>query len=439
MTGHTTALGKPTALINARILDPATSADLLGGLLITNGEITAVGVDVRSNNVPDGAEVIDCNGYCLAPGLIDMEASLGEPGHDHTETIASGTLAAAVGGVTTVISTPDTKPVIDDIALVQFVERQAAQKGHVRVRPMAAITKGLAGTEMAELGLLAEAGAVAFTDGPNTIADAGLFRRALSYATTFDLLICHHAQDAGLAGAGCMNEGEMATRLGLAGIPNAAETIIVERDLALVELVGGRYHAAGISTAESVAAIRRAKDKGLNVSCAAAPQNFALNELEVGDYRTFAKLLPPLRAEKDRLAIIEALADGTIDTITSCHRPEDQESKRRPFAQAAYGSVGLETLLPISLDLFHNAQMSLLQVLEKMTVAPARILDLPAGTLAIGAPADLCLFDAGVAWKIDAELLHSKAKNSAFDGRPVQGRTVKTFVGGELVYDRDAA
>ncbi len=431
MTGYNGA----TAYLNARLLDPASGRDEAGDLIVIGGKISDAGPGLCSEGAPDGMETIDCTGLCLAPGLVDLQASLGEPGADHKETIASGTLAAAVGGVTALVTTPDTDPVIDDVALVQFIERQAAEEGHVRVRPMAAITKGLKGKRMAELGLLAEAGAVAFSDGPHTITDAGVLRRALSYATTFDLLICHHTQDPGLTGGGCMNEGETATRLGLAGIPGAAETIVVERDMQLVALVGGRYHAAGVSTADSIAAIRRAKDKGLGVTCAVAAHHFALNEREVGDYRTFAKLSPPLRSESDRLAVIEGLKDGTIDAICSSHTPEDQESKRRPFAEAAYGSVGLETLLPVALELFHNGHMALLEVLEKLTAAPAGLLRITGGTLAKGAPADLALFDPGIAWRIDAEKLHSKSTNSAFDGRPVQGRAVRTVVGGDTVFE----
>ncbi len=423
-----------TAFVNGRLLDPASALDEPGGLLVQDGEIADFGPRLFADGVPDGIETIDCAGHCLCPGLVDVRAFLGEPGAEHKETIATGTEAAAAGGVTSVVSSPDTDPVIDNVALVEFLARQAEDSARVRVYATAAVTKGLGGVEMTEMGMLAEAGAIALSDGFHTIKDSRVLRRALSYASNFGLLVCHHAEDPDLAAEGCMNEGEVATRLGLAGIPSAAEAIIVERDLRLVELTGGRYHAAGLSTTAGVAAMRAAKSQGLDVSCAAAPHHFALNESEIGDYRTFAKVSPPLRGEGDRVGIVEGLRDGTIDIISSAHAPEDPESKRRPFAQAAFGTVGLETLLPITLELYHNGSLGLLDALAKVTVNPARRFGLRAGVLEKGAPADLVIFDLEVPWKIDAEELHSKAKNSAFDERPVQGRAVRTVVGGETIY-----
>ena len=426
--------GQRTAYINARLLDPASGLDDSGALLTDGGVIADLGPRLFAEGPPKDAVVVDCGGLCLSPGLIDMRVFLGEPGSEHKETIATGSQAAAAGGVTTIIATPDTDPVIDHPALVEFVIRQAQDTAAVNVLPMAAITKGCEGVEMAEMGMLAAAGAVAFTDGQRTIGDAGVMRRALTYASTFDLLIAHHAEEPDLAADGCMNDGEIATRLGLVGIPAAAETIIVERDLRLVELTGARYHAAGLSTANAVGAIRAAKDKGLRVSCAIAPHHFALNELGVSDYRTFAKLSPPLRSEDDRQAMVAALQAGTIDVIASAHTPEDTESKRQPFARAASGSVGVETLLPVALELFHGGHMTLLEVIGRMTVRPADLLGLSCGRLERGAPADLLLFDPEVPWRIGAAALRSKAKNSAFDGHPVQGRTVRTIVAGQAVY-----
>jgi dihydroorotase len=426
--------GQRTAYINARLLDPANGLDEAGALLTDGAVIADIGPRLFAEGPPEDAAVVDCGGLCLSPGLIDMRVFLGEPGAEHKETIASGSQAAAAGGVTTIIATPDTDPVIDNPALVEFVIRQAQDTAAINVLPMASITKGCEGAEMAEMGMLASAGAVAFTDGQRTIGDASVMRRALAYASTFDLLIDHHAEEPDLAGDGCMNDGEVATRLGLVGIPAAAETIIVERDLRLVELTGARYHAAGLSTAGAVAAIREAKQRGLRVTCAIAPHHFALNELGIGDYRTFAKTSPPLRSENDRQAMVDALKDGTIDVISSAHTPEDTESKRQPFARAAYGTVGLETLLPVAMELYHRGHLTLLEVIGRLTARPADLLGLACGRLERGAPADLLTFDPDMPWRIDAEALRSKAKNSAFDGHPVQGRAIRTIVAGEQVY-----
>ena len=344
------------AYTNARLLDPATAMDTRGDVLTVDGAIADVG-SLFPDGVPDDCAKVDCTGHCLAPGLIDMMAALGEPGREHKETIAAGTRAAAAGGITTVVASPDTRPIMDEIALVEFLERQAQSSGVVKVLPTATITKGMAGQEMTEIGLLAEAGAVLFTDCYRSIANPQVLRRALSYASTFDALIAHHTEVPELVGDGVMNDGETATRLGLGGIPGAAETIMLERDLRIVELTGGRYHAASISTADSVAAMKHAKEKGLRVTCGVAPYHFALNENEVGHYRTFAKVSPPLRSETDREAIVSGLADGTIDIIASHHRPEDPEAKRLPFAQAAYGAVGLETLFLVGLELHHKGQL----------------------------------------------------------------------------------
>jgi len=423
------------AYLNARLLDPASGLDAKGGL-VTDGEaIVAMGVDVTA--APAGAEVIDCKGACLAPGLVDMRVQLREPGEEHKETLASAGEAAVAGGVTTMVCLPNTDPVIDDIAAVEFVARIARKNGLAKVYPYAAATKKLEGKELSEIGMLAEAGALGFTDGTKAIANPLMMRRALSYAATFGALIIQHPEEPALAG-GVMNEGELSTRLGLSGISNTAEAIMLERDIRLLAGTGGRYHAAHVSTAEGVDLIRQAKKRGLKITCDTAPPYFALNELAVGDYRTFAKLSPPLRSEEDRQAIVRGLQDGTIDAIASDHAPQDQDSKRLPFAQAEFGGVGLETLLQISLELFHNEQMTLLQVIDRLTLSPARLLGLKAGTLAAGSPADLVLFDPDRIGKVNPAKFRGKSKNSPFDGRPVQGRVLRTVVDGRPVFVADA-
>ena len=431
--------GKRRAFVNARLLDPLSATDQPGALLVDGDVIADVAHDLFADGVPEGIEVVDCAGHCLCPGLIDMRAFLGEPGAEHKETLATASHAAAAGGITTLVAMPDTEPVIDDIALVEYIGRRARDTAIVNILPMAAVTKGLRGAEMTEIGMLAEAGAVGLTDGQRAVADPALMRRALSYASHFGLLIMQHAEDERLVGAGCMNEGEVATRLGLPGIPAAAETTMVERDIRLVELTGGRYHVASVSTADAVASIGAAKERGAGVSCAAAPTHFALNDTAVGDYRSFAKTSPPLRGEEDRRALVEGLKNGTIEVIASSHTPQDQEEKRLPFAQAAYGVAGLETLLPLALELYHNAHLPLLDVLHTMTAAPAALLGLDVGCLRRGAPADLVVLDLDAPWRVDADRFRSKSKNSPFDGRPVQGRALTTVVAGATVYVLDGS
>jgi dihydroorotase len=425
-----------TAYINARLLDPASGLDAPGAILVVGDSIADLGPRLFNDGVPQGIEVVDCAGHCLGPGLIDMHAWLREPGAEHQETLATAARAAAAGGVTTVVAMPNTDPPIDDAPLVDFVARRAREAAAINILPAAALTKGMRGKEMTEFGLLAEAGAVMFTDGDRAVADARVMRRALSYATTFDLLVAQVCEDPALAEGGAMNEGEIATRLGLAGIPAAAEVVIVDRDLRLVELTGARWHATLLSTAAAIAALRRAKASGLPVSAAAAAYSFALNENAVGDYRTFAKTKPPLRVEADRHATAAGLADGAIDVIVSAHCPQDPESKRLPFAQAAFGAVGLETMLPLALELYHNGTMGLLPVLACMTSKPAALLRLRCGRLAKGAPADLLLFDLDAPWVVDENKLRSKSKNSPFDGRPLQGHALRTVVAGRAVFLR---
>ncbi len=422
-------------LRRARLLDPLQQLDMRGDLLVEDGRVTALGPDLVSG---PGIETVECDGACVAPGIIDMRVQFRDPGAEHQESMESAGLAAAAGGVTTMVALPNTYPPIDDVALVEFVARRSRDIRLVNIRTYAAATKGLEGRELSEYGLLAAAGAVGFTDADRAIADAQVMRRALSYARTFDLLLIQHPEEPSLAAGGAMNEGEVATRLGLPGISPAAELIMVERDLRLMEVTGARLHFAHVSTGAAIDAIRQAKSRGLPVSCDTAPHYFALNENEVGEYRTFAKVSPPLRSEDDRRAVVAGLADGTIDAIASDHSPHDQDAKRLPFTSAASGIVGLETLLPLSLALYHNRDVSLLAVLRALTLRPAEILRLPAGRLAAGAPADLIIFDLNRPWLIDSAAYRSKSKNAPYDGRPVQGMAVRTIVGGRTVFTRES-
>lgn len=427
-----------TAYVNARLLDPATGLDVKGALL-TDGETVAdLGAELFRSGVPRGIEVVDCHGLCLAPGLVDIRVQIREPGEEHKGTIESAGMSATAGGVTTMICLPNTKPVIADMSVVEFVARRARLTGLAKIYPYAAATKNLEGREITEMGILAEAGAVAFTDGERAIGDAQVMRRALTYAKNFELMIVQHPEEPSLGKGGGMNAGELATRLGLGGIPVMAEVIMVERDIRLVEMTGGRLHFAHVSTGAALDVIRKAKARGLPITCDTAPPYFALNETSVGDYRTFAKLSPPLRSEADRKAVVEALVDGTIDAIASDHAPHDEDSKRLPFMQAAAGGVGLETLLSVTLDLYHNGHMSLLEALAKITSAPANLMGLRAGRLEKGARADLMLFDPDTAWQVIADDLISKAKNSPFDGRPVQGVVHRTVIDGRTVFRREA-
>ncbi|MFP3944272.1 MAG: dihydroorotase [Alphaproteobacteria bacterium] len=426
-----------TAIINARLVDPASGLDAPGALLIEDGRIADLGPRLFADAPPADAEVIDAGGQVLGPGLIDMRVFTGEPGAEHRETLASASQSAAAGGVTTMIVMPDTDPVIDEPSLVDFVLRRARDTAVVRVHPMAALTRDHDGRHMTEMGLLAEAGAVAFTDGNRAVADSLVMRRALTYARTFGMLIAHHVEDPALASAGVMNEGEFSTRLGLAGRPAIAERIMLERDLSLVWLTGARYHVSQISCAMSLPPLERAREHGLPVTAAASAHHLALNEIDIGNYRTFFKVSPPLRAEDDRAAMVRALSDGLIDVVVSSHEPRAPEDKRLPFAEAADGAVGLETLLPVLLELVHNGALTLTQALRTVTCRPAEILGLEGGRLEKGAPADLVLIDVDRPFVLDGEALRSRSKNTPFDGRRLQGRAVRTFVSGKTVFQTE--
>jgi dihydroorotase len=426
---------RPILLANARVVDPARDLDGDGDVLIADGVIREAKRGIHASGVPEGTEVIDCRGRVVAPGLVDMRAFVGEPGAEYRETLASASEAAAVGGVTTIVCQPDTTPVIDDPAIVDFVLRRARDTAIVHVHPMGALTKGLRGEELAEIGLLKAAGAVAFTDAAASVTNAQVMRRALTYARDFDALVVHYTEDPDLVGEGVMNEGEYAARLGLVGIPKAAETIMLERDMRLVALTGGRYHAASVTNAESLDVLRRAKDAGTGVSAAASVNHLTLNEIDVGPYRTFFKVAPPLRAESDRAALVEALASGLIDVVMSDHNPQDVEVKRLPFAEAAPGAIGLETMLSAGLRLVHNDALPLATLIKAMSTRPAELLRLPGGSLKPGAAADVIVIDLDVPWVLDPDALKSKCKNTPFDEARLQGRVVRTIVAGRTVYE----
>jgi dihydroorotase len=422
----------PDLLIeNVRLIDPATGLDQHGALLVRDGKIADWGAGLGR---PDGVPTIDGEGAVLCPGLVDMRANLGEPGYEYRETVASAAEAAAAGGITTVAALPDSRPAIDDPALVRLMRARGDETGAITVLPYAAITKGCRGEELAEIGLLREAGAAAFTDGQRAIADTRLMRLALSYARGFGARIIQHPEDPALAEGGAATEGEQATRLGLPAIPAAAEAILVARDVRLAKVTGGLLHVAHVSTADALDVIRRAKADGVAVTCDTAPPYFDLNETAIGDFRTYAKLSPPLRSDADRRAVCAALADGTIDAVASDHQPRDADDKRLPFALASPGGAGLTTLLGVTLAQVHGNGLPLLRALSLLTSGPAALLGANAGRFAKGAPADLCLFDLDRIWRVEAGKLAGKAQNTPFDGRALEGQVVGTWKGGKRVF-----
>lgn len=422
-----------TTFLNARLVDPATGKDEPGGLLVKDGVIADLGSHLR-RNAAERSKVVDCKGHVVCPGLIDMQVFTGEPGLEHRETLKTASHAAAAGGVTSIVVMPDTEPVIDQVALVDFIQRRARDNAIVNVHVMAAMTRGLKGTEMTEIGLLKRAGAIAFSNGKSSVANARVMRNVLLYGKDHATLIVHHTEDPHLTEGSVMNAGEVATRLGLPGVHKAAETIVLERDVRLVEITGGRYHAATLSCAESLTVVRAAKAKGLPVTCGVSINHLTLNENDIGSYRTFLRLNPPLRSEEDRSALVRGLAAGDIDVVVSSHDPQDADVKRHPFAEAADGAIGLETVLAAGLRLFHNGEIGLVPLLRALTINPARLLGLPSGRLDKGAPADLILVDLGQPWVVDKALLRARSKNSPFDESRMQGRVLATMVAGHTVY-----
>ena len=423
---------RPLRIHNARLLCPASGLDAPGALVVQGGRIAAIGADAAMEGAPGACDELDAGGAVLCPGLVDLRARVGEPGAEHRESIASAAQAAAAGGVTTICVPPDTDPVLDDPALVEWLARRGEATRAVTLLPIAAATKGCAGKELAEFGLLREAGAVAFSDGGHAIASARTMRLALSYARAFGMMVVQHPEEPSLAG-GAATEGELATRLGLPASPAAAEAIQVARDIALARLTAGHVHFAGISTAAALDLIRAAKAEGLRVTCDTAPPYFDLNETAIGGFRTYAKLSPPLRADADRLAVAAALADGTVDAVASGHAPQDADDKRLPFAQAAAGGTGLATLLAVTLARVHAGELPLLQAIALLTSRPAALLGIEAGTLRVGAPADLCLFQPSRAWQVRAGRMPGKAQNTPWDGRALEGTVVGTWKHGRRV------
>lgn len=423
-----------TVLKNLRILDPSRNLDETGTIVIgDDGRILASGPDAQNQGAPEGATIKDCKGLVATPGLVDARVYVGEPGAEHTETIESASRAAAAGGVTSFIMMPDTDPVLDDIALIEFVQKTARDKAVVNVHPAAALTRGLEGKEMTEIGLLQQSGAVAFTNGRHGLSDTLLLRRAMTYAREFGAVISLELKEKYL-GNGVMNEGLFASWLGLSGVPKEAEIIPLERDLRIAALTQAKYHAAKISTAESARVLRDASERGANVTCGVSINHLSLNENDIGEYRTFFKLSPPLRSEDDRVSMADALANGTIDIIVSSHDPQDVDTKRLPFADAADGAIGLETMLAAALRLHHDGRVPLMRLIDAMSTRPAQIFGLDAGTLKPGAKADITLIDLEEPWIVSKDMLLSRSKNTPFDDARFSGRAVATYVAGKCVY-----
>ncbi len=423
-------------LINARIIDPKNDLDEMGGLIIdSKGLIKAVGKKVSNGNLPAGASKIDLKKQLLIPGLVDMRVFVGEPGYEYKENFRTLSNAALSGGVTSVVSMPNTSPVIDNVSMVDFLKRRGRDKSRINIFPAATLTKNTEGKQMTEFGLLKRKGIIGFTDGIKTVQDPQVMARIMNLASQSEALIMQHAEDNILSKNGLINEGEISTRLGLQGIPFLAEKIIVERDLAFLEEYFCRYHISQVSSEKTISVIRRAKKEGKVFTTGVSINNLSLNENDIGDFRTFLKLSPPLRTENDRKALVQAVNDGIIDVIVSDHKPQDEESKRLTFAQAATGASGVETLLPLALELFHNKSIKLKRLISSITSNPAKILGVNKGNLDKGSDADLCIVDLDKKWTVDKDKLKSKSKNTPIENRKLQGQVLKTFVKGELAYE----
>ena len=421
-----------TLFTNARLIDPEAGTDGPGWLLVRKGVIAARG---SGEDRPEAEVVVDCGGQCLAPGIVDIGVKVCEPGERHKESYGSAGLAAAAGGVTTMATRPDTLPAIDSPEVLEFVARRANEAAPVNVLPMAALTKGRQGREMVEIGFLMDAGAVAFTDCDHVVRDTKVLSRALSYARSLGALVIGHPQDPGLSAGAAATSGKFASLRGLPAVSPMAERMGLDRDIALLEMTGARYHADQITTARALPALQRAKRNGLDITAGTSIHHLTLNELDVSDYRTFFKVKPPLRSEEDRQAVIEALREGLIDIVSSMHTPQDEESKRLPFEAAASGAVALETLLPAALRLYHAEALDLPTLWRALSLNPANRLGLDCGRLSKGAPADLVLFDPGKPFILDRFALRSKSKNTPFDGARLQGRVMATYVSGACVYE----
>ena len=427
---------KEKIFINARIIDPSQDIDEMGGLIVdNNGKIKALGKSVKKENIPTKIEKIDLKGKILIPGIVDMKVFIGEPGFEYKENFRSLSNAALSGGVTSVVSMPNTSPVIDNVSMVDFILRRGRDKSGINIFPSATLTRNMEGKLMTEFGLLSKKGIIGFTDATKTIQNSEIMSRIMNYASDLDVLVMQHPEDQELSKGRCISEGEISTRLGLQGIPDIAEKIIIERDLSLLEEYPCRYHISQLSSAKSVDVIKKYKRQGLKFSVGVSINNLSLNENDIGDFKTFMKVSPPLRKEADRKALIKGIKDGLIDVIVSDHKPEDEESKRLPFAQAAEGSIGIETLLSLALELYHNESLSLKKIIETITYNPAKILKINKGTLKKGTDADLCIFDLNEPWKVDVSKLKSKSKNAAIENRKLQGKVLMTYLKGESVFN----
>ena len=425
---------KKKYFINANIIDPYNSLNETGGLIIDeNGKIEGVGKKVNTNNIPSREKVIDLKGKYIFPGLVDMRVFVGEPGFEYKENFRTLSEAALTGGVTSVVTMPNTNPVIDNVSIVDFLRRRGRDKSKINIFPTAALTVNTEGENMTEFGLLQGKGIIGFTDGIKTIQNPRIMNRIMNSASDLNSLIIQHAEDAELSKDGMINDGIIATKLGLQGIPVSAELLILERDLTLLEYKNCRYHISQISSASSVEIIRERKKK-VNFSCGVSINNLSLNENDIGDFKTFLKLSPPLRTEDDRNALVQGLVDETIDVIVSDHKPEDEENKRLTFAQAETGASGIETLLPLSLELYHNGSVNLETIIKALTSSPAKILKINKGNLSIGNDADFCIVDINKPWVVRKEKLISKSKNTPIEDKKLQGKVMNTFVNGEELF-----
>ena len=424
-------------LINARIIDPSQKLDCIGGLVIdVNGKIKAIGKNIDNKIASKNAEIIDIKKNILIPGIVDMKTFVGEPGYEYKENFRTLSQAALAGGVTSVVSMPNTKPVIDNVSMVDFIMRRGRDKAKINIYPCAALTKNIDGNSMTEFGLLSSRGIIGFTDVIRTVQNTSIMARIMNYASDMGVLIMQHVQDYELSKDGLVNEGEISTRLGLSGIPTIAEKIIIERDLSLLEEYPCRYHINQISSMKSLEVIKKNKLNGKKFTVGVSINNLSLNENDIGDFKTFLKLSPPLRSEKDRVALIDGIKDDLIDVIISDHKPEDEESKRLPFSQAATGAIGVETLLPLALELYHNESLKLSKIIQSLTINPSKILNIKKGSLKKGFDADICIFDLNKPWVIKSDELKSKSKNTAIESRKLQGKVLMTFLNGELVFNQ---
>ncbi len=425
---------KKKYFINANIIDPHNSLNENGGLIVgENGKIEGIGKKVNTNNIPSREKFIDLKEKYIFPGLVDMRVFVGEPGYEYKENFKTLSIAALSGGVTSVVTMPNTDPVIDNVSIVDFLKRRGRDKSKINIYPTASLTKNTEGTNMTEFGLLQNKGIIAFTDGTKTIQNTRIMTRIMNSASDLDSLIMQHAEDYEIAKNGMINDGIISTKLGLQGIPEIAELVIIERDLTLLESIMCRYHISQISSAKSVNIIKKRKEK-VKFTCGVSINNLSLNENDIGDFRTFLKLSPPLRTEDDRIGLVKGLSDGTIDVIVSDHKPEDEEQKRLTFAQAQTGASGIETLLSLSLELFHNGSIKLETIIQSLTSNPAKILKIDKGNLSVGNDADFCIVDLNKPWIIKQENLYSKSKNTPIENKKLQGKVTNTFVKGEELF-----